>query len=80
MPKPEDAQRSLIEHFAQITLEEFQDRYEKYAGDGDSPLLPTTFDRGSSDLILWQREPAPLRLEAYLASALTALDEQQRNM
>ena len=78
MPKPEDAERFLIEHFSQISLDEFQDRYEKYAGDNGSSQLPAIPDRGSRDVILRQREPAPLRLDAYLASALTGLDEEQR--
>ena len=78
MAKPEEAGRSLTEHFSQITLEEFQDRYEKYAGDNGSPQLPAIPDRGSRDVILRQREPAALKLQAYLASALTGLDEEQR--
>ena len=78
MPKPEDAQRSLLEHFTQISLDEFQARYEKYSGDQGSPQWPAVIDQGSRELILRQREPAPLRLQAYFASALTALDRQQR--
>ena len=78
MPKPEEAGRALVEHFSQTTLDGFIDRYQKYAGDNGSPQLPAIADRGSRDVILRQREPAALRLEAYLASALTMLDEEQR--
>ena len=36
MINPEDAGRSLNEHFKQTTLDEFKDRYDKYAGDDSS--------------------------------------------
>ena len=78
MIKPEDAGRSLNEHFKQITLDEFKDRYDKYAGDDSSSQLSMTPDHSSRGVILYQREAAPLRLNAYLASALTGLGEEER--
>ena len=78
MIRPEDIEQPLSEHFKQITFDEFRDRYDRYVGDEDSPERPITSDRGSRDMILYQREAAPLRLNAYLATALTKLSEQER--
>ena len=78
MIRPEDVERPLNDHFKQITLHEFRDRYDKYAGAENSPQRPLMLDRGSRDVILYQREAAPLGLDAYLASALTGLSEEDR--
>ena len=78
MINPEDVERPLVEHFKQITLGEFRDHYDKYAGAEDSLQRRTTPSPGPRDVILYQREAAPLRLDAYLASALTGLGEEDR--
>ena len=78
MIKPEDAGRHLNDHFEQITLDEFKDKYDQYSGGDGSSQIPMIPDHGSQDVILYQREAAPLRLNAYLASALTGLDEGER--
>ena len=79
MVNPQDAQKILGEHFKQITLDEFNERYEKYVGEGPhAALVPTDKTTESTAMILYQREAAPLKLDAYLASALTGLSLDQR--
>ena len=78
MIKPEDAGRHLNDHFEQITLDEFKDRYDQYSSSDGSSQIPIIPDHDSRDVILYQRQAAPLRLDAYLASALTGLDEDER--
>ena len=78
MISPEDVEQPLTEHFKQITFDEFRDRYNKYSGTKDSPQRPSIPNRDSREMILYQREAAPLRLDAYLASALTKLSEEER--
>ena len=78
MANPLDAQKILDEHFKQITLDEFKDRHEKYVGGNRGQSLPVAANPATRTVILKQHEAAPLRLEGYLASALTGLDEAQR--
>ena len=78
MVNPQDAQKILDEHFKQITLDEFKERHEKYVGEQPAALLPIDEKSEAAEMILYQREAAPLRLDAYLASALTGLTEEQR--
>ncbi len=78
MVNPQDAQKILGEHFKQITLDEFNERHEKYVGDERPGLLPIAENREVGAMILYQREAAPLRLNAYLASALTGLTQVER--
>ena len=77
MVNPRDAQRILATHFKQITLDEFKDRREKYVGEVDNALTPIPVNPEDTAMILYQREAAPLRLNAYLASALTSLTSEQ---
>ena len=78
MVKPEDVEGALTEHFDQITLEEFKDRYAKSAL-GDTSIQPRTLpDNAAREVILSQMEAAPLPLNAYLASALTGLSDEER--
>lgn len=80
MIDPGDAKKVLDEHFGQITLDEFKARHAKYVGNEQFALaLPVESAKIDSQMILYQREAAPLRLEAYLACGLTGLDEQQRS-
>ena len=78
MVKPEDVEGALNEHFEQITLGDFKERYNKSTG-GNAALqqwVPT--DATTRDVILTQMEAAPLPLNAYLASALTGLSDDER--
>ena len=78
MVSPQDAQRILGDHFKQISLDEFNELREKYAGEADTKLVPVPESQKDSSMILYQREAAPLPLSAYLASALTTLTPEQR--
>ena len=78
MVSPEDAENALTQHFKQISLEEFKERYDKYAAGDNSIQRRTEPDQFPREIILSQREAAPLPLDAYLASALTGLGEDQR--
>ncbi len=78
MVSPQDAQKILGKHFKQITLDEFNERHEKYVGEEPSELLPIDGNTETGAMVLYQREAAPLRLDAYLASALTGLTPEQR--
>lgn len=78
MINPEDAQQQLAEHFQQVSLEEFKERYDNYIGSQKmlpQVALPST---GGREVFLSQKEAAPLQLDAYFASALTGLDAEQR--
>ena len=78
MINPDDAQKIMEDHFKQITLEEFNDLQDTYVDKGQTALVPIGNRVQSAGRILYQREAAPLQLNAYLASALTGLDETQR--
>ena len=78
MVNPQEAQRILGEHFEQITLDEFEERREKYVGKEDEHVQPIAASPEESSMILYQREAAPLSLNAYLASTLTGLTEKER--
>ena len=78
MVNPQDAQKILGEHFKQITLDEFKERHDKYVGEEPAELLPIAEKGETRAMILYQREAAPLRLDAYLASALTGLTPGER--
>jgi transcriptional regulator with XRE-family HTH domain/nucleoside 2-deoxyribosyltransferase len=79
MTLPEDAKKVLDEHFRQITLDGFKARHAKYVSEGQTALaLPPADARADNQIILYQPEAAPLRLEAYLACALTGLNAEQR--
>ena len=79
MVSPEDAQKILDEHFKQISLEEFNERHDKYVGEDVTALLPTSGIDDTAPIVLYQRQAAPLKLDAYLASALTGLTQEQRD-
>ena len=76
MVSPQDAQKILGDHFKQISLDEFNELRERYGAEADTKLVPVAPEDGS--MILYQREAAPLPLNAYLASALTTLTPEQR--
>ena len=78
MVSPDDVENTLTQHFKQISLEEFKERYDKYAGGDASIQRWTGPDQLPREIILSQRAAAPLPLNAYLASALTGLSEDQR--
>lgn len=74
---PKDAHRMLQQHFSQMAPQEFHDRRSKYAGEEISTTDQIDSVERDEKLILYQREPAPLRLSGYLATALTSLDTDQ---
>ena len=78
MVSPMDAQKVLDEHFKQITLDEFKERHDEYIVKEDAALIPVANIPEAAPVILYQHEAAPLRLDAYLASALTGLNEAER--
>ena len=78
MVNPQDAHEILTEHYKQITLEEFNEWHEQYDGEQVSSLVPISPGSATGPIILWQPEAAPLKLNAYLASALTTLSPEQR--
>ena len=78
MVKPEQVEEALNEHFEQITLDEFKERYSKSISDSASLLKWIPPDSASRDVILSQMEAAPLPLNAYLASPLTGLSDEER--
>ena len=78
MIKPEEVQHQLSEHFEQVSLEEFRDRVVE-SGRVEGPSLPVKRpDFEVNNVVLFQREAAPLKLNAYLASALTGLDADEK--
>jgi hypothetical protein len=80
MVRPEDAKQRLDEHFGQVSLEEFKDRHERYAERQDSAQPWIVPDTGARDAILSQRQATPLRLNAYFATALTSLTQEERDV
>ena len=78
MVNPDEVERSLNEHFEQVSLEQFRERYDEYVGEADSSHLPMEYVDETFDVLLHQREAAPLELKAYLASALTGLSPVDR--
>ena len=78
MVKPEDVEGALNEHFEQINLDDFKERYDKSTG-GNAVLQEWVQPAATTrDVILTQMEAAPLPLNAYLASALTGLSDDER--
>ena len=77
MINPQDAQKILEEHFKQVTFDEFIELRKEYVGEGPAQLLPIDGSTETGAMVLYQREAAPLRLDAYLASALTGLTPEQ---
>ncbi len=78
MVNPQKAQKVLSEHFRQISLDEFESRHDKYVDTGQAALTTLTETPEEAPVILYQREAERLSLNAYLASALTGLDQEQR--
>jgi transcriptional regulator with XRE-family HTH domain len=77
---PEDAADRLRSHFAGTTSGEFEERLDRYC-----PELALTVPEPNeatplSQLILFRPQQSPLRLQAYLASALTGLSYEQRQL
>lgn len=78
MVNSEDASKILNQHFKQISLDEFNERHNKYVGEVDASLVQTNKSNETGAIVLYQRQAAPLKLDAYLASALTGLTQDQR--
>src|SRR5260370_25046572 len=81
----EEARIRLREHFQTTSTEEFEDNIERFCSPIEADRIATqsdniadTFETGQ--LILFQPQPAHLPLDAYLASALTGLSHDQRQL
>src|SRR5213595_388521 len=80
------AARHLQKHFSEVTPDEFVGNVQRYCSEEpetDSSVSLTGAENTGEDtnmgqLVLLQPQPAPLRLEAYLACALTGLNYDQR--
>ncbi len=78
MVNPEDAQKILTKHFEQLTLEQFTEYHKKYVGEESSDItIEAENDKVGREMILYQRESIPLRLDAYLSMPLTGLSRYQ---
>ncbi|HEX2058979.1 MAG TPA: hypothetical protein VHI71_11500 [Actinomycetota bacterium] len=72
----EQAERKLRAHFEGLSASEFSDRVEAQSG-GDAPMERPSDDVGQ--LVLLQHPQAsPLPLNAYFASSLTTLSDEER--
>ena len=80
MVDPKDAGQVLSEHFERTSLDQFKDRRRRYVPETQGELIPPSEPKETKELILYQREVAPLPLNAYLATALTGLTEGQREL
>ena len=78
MIDPQGAKDILSEHFEQITLEEFSELRKKYVGESPSELVPIVESPEPWTQILYPTEAVSLKLNAYLATALTTLTPEQR--
>ena len=56
MVNPDDVERSLNEHFEQISLDQFRERYDEYVGAVDSSRIPMVYVDDSLDVMLHQRK------------------------
>ena len=79
MVNPEDAQKILARHFEQFTIEEFKELHKKYVGEEHDRLVESEDSTNRREMILYQRESVLLRLNAYLAVALTGLVDTKKN-
>lgn len=78
---PTTASRLIRQHFNEVGSEEFGERIERaLPGYGDSSVEQSQRDPDSEELPLFQPNPAHLPLQAYLACALSGLDQDQRQL
>jgi len=82
MLNPKHAGAQIRKHFAEVSPERFIENVERYCPDMiDSNALATKGEQGhGGQLILFQPQPAPLPLNAYLACALSNLNAEQRQL
>ena len=78
MVNPIDAGKVIGEHFRQVSREEFERLRDEYVGEASTGSLAVPKNWAPSDIVLRQRDAAPLRIKAYLASALTGLSSDDR--
>ncbi|PYP85795.1 MAG: hypothetical protein DMG65_20130 [Candidatus Angelobacter sp. Gp1-AA117] len=81
---PEAALNLIEKHFSKVTSGEFVERLDKYSigMDTSAPksLRSGTRDEPKGQIVLFRSRPSPLPLNAYLASALTGLTDEQREV
>ena len=84
MITPDQVVEHLREHFSNSSLEDFKERLGRYCpeiveGTAMEESVQSKEDTGGQ-LILFRPQSAPLPLEAYLASALSGLSADQRQL
>jgi len=86
MLKPEYISRRLGAHFRETSEQEFAQNVNHLCPDvqpcssKENMITAQTGGAGTGNVILFQRQPAALPLEAYLAYALTNLTEEERSV
>jgi transcriptional regulator with XRE-family HTH domain len=88
MLKPEEVSQRMDRHFKKTSRDEFIEKVEKLCpeikkepsdGKASEPVLRTK-GAETGNIVLFQRQAAALPLDAYLAYALTNLDQEQRDV
>jgi hypothetical protein len=82
MSDPASAAKILQRHFSGTSDADFVERAKKYCPEltASSSEIQSKGGEGMGDLVLLQPQRAPLRLNAYLACALTGLVSEQRQL
>lgn len=78
-----DALGTLRRHFSEVSSDDFIQKVHRYSPSilkfSDQALPGEEQNDMTGQIVLFRSRPSPLPLKAYLASALTGLDEEERN-
>ena len=81
---PKEASNVLSRHFSEVSSADFVGRVGQHcstlAKPGDLVPAGEDGDDTSDQIVLFRSRPSPLPLDAYLASALTGLSSEQREI
>lgn len=81
MVDPKIAGKKFREHLKEVSPRDFERNLARYSPDFFSESRDVAESEvGMTQIVLFQPEPAPLKLTAYLASALTGLNADQRQL
>src|SRR5438309_1175907 len=84
MSTPKEAGDLFQKHLQETSAEKFLEEAERLSAPRPCDESSSTLGSGEASLgtklVLFQPEPAPLPLEAYLASALTGLDSARQKL
>ena len=85
MLDPNEAANRLRKHFSEISSEQFLENVKRYSPEileDNSLKAPANTQEGADmgQLLLFQSQPTPLPLKAYLACALTGLTPEERKI